>query len=241
MPTVTQPIANHAAANTSAQPSAADDSGEECPLLAFFTGTKWTDVVLALFTALLAIFAGRQITWMRRTNATMESTIKAMDKTAERQLRAYVTLSFDNQRGPNIGDGTIGGIAIGHDPLTTEVTGAVLRYRNCGQTPAYDVTCDGDIYVFPFPQSKEWKNFEFDPLEVRSRFALGPQQESEVNIRRKKIPPRPMPHDSRVYIFGRIDYRDAFNTLHTTYFCLSCVKIDGILRPQVCERGNDAT
>ncbi|MFH1635771.1 MAG: hypothetical protein ABIG63_17405 [Chloroflexota bacterium] len=158
----------------------------------------YSTIWLAIVTTFLAVFTG--YLWI----ATRRLVIGA-EKTAERQLRAYVlvvaTGKIPNSINPSLPAYQIKikntmkswrGIGIHEFPLVTELK------------PMGGVT-DADLVVGSQCESV---------LPIRRVTPFSPEQIASVKVGTHAI-----------YIFGRVEYRDAFGFPHFTDFCLC--EIDG--------------
>jgi hypothetical protein len=197
--------------------------------LAFWVAVS--TIAVGIFTAGLLAVAFLQWRWTRKT-------VESMEDTAERQLRAYITLCIDNRNGPA---GAKGAAALKIDAYTQRVCGAICRIRNAGQTPAYDVVARGVLKILPYPQSKEWKRYTIDRTLMTSRFVLGPQQESDIGCEAEDAIFMRIPDKSAFYIYGRIEYRDAFNQSRVTDYCFVGGLENGVFASKPAEYGNEAT
>lgn len=171
-------------------------------------------IVIALFTIILGI-------------ATV-SLVNGADKTAERQLRAYVGVDAVS----------VSGISPNAEPC------AMITIRNFGQTPAYDLTHVGDIRLAPFPDAGTLEPITSaippkQPLHpnaiiiksVELRHSLTNEQLASVRHR-----------NAAIYIFGIIKYRDTFGHERTTKYRAMTGGNMGIRGNSVagCEEGNNA-
>lgn len=159
--------------------------------------------------------------------------VEGADKTAERQLRAYVLVETARVVSA-YGDGRMrvweadtghGGEPIpidsGYQPL------AIFTFKNFGQTPAQDVEMFGNVAIVPWP-IREVDLPELD-LGMGSREIIGP------GGTRRKIELFAQPHPitpqewagltngtQALVFFGEVRYVDAFNKKRITryrYFC----------------------
>ena len=156
---------------------------------------KITDSIIAAFTVLLFL-ATLALWWSTR------SLVKGADKTAERQLRAYVhiTESFFKQ--------------VGSDIVIT------MSYKNFGATPAIEFLGRHDVKVRPYPSDEPYVS-NTDPM--RSVGVLGPGQEYSIVVNLD----RPLTSDeiksigdghTAVYLYGVFTYKDAFGKIRSTEF-----------------------
>src|SRR5712664_1345441 len=182
-------------------------------------GEPLTVVTLLLFLATGALyFATRDL-------------VHDAEKTAERQLRAYLVLDEAN--------------------ITRFVAGQTIEFhgiiRNTGQTPAYDIDgYTGIMYdAFPLP-------YPFPVISTagfqESRAVLGRDQ-----VVHARIPTKPAPTQETidainagkmaVYVFGRVTYRDAFGIGRYTNYRLFYSRPNegaGLLSP-LGKEGNEAS
>src|SRR6185369_15575329 len=127
--------------------------------------------------------------------------VKGAEKTAERQLRAYVHVT-------RVSHNTAGGDRY------------FVQYENRGQTPAHDIRVTCCVALKPFPTESEF----FDqPLVASLHGTLGPSAEMHfVKEMGRMLRPDVMiairDGQSAVWIFGKIDYVDAFKKSRTTSF-----------------------
>ncbi len=178
----------------------------------------YSTIVLAVVTAALAWFT------FRLWGATGKLVVGA-DKTAERQLRAYLWVVPDVE-------GKFSSIS----DLCTR--GVKLVVKNGGQTPAYGVKHFASIGLFESESDLD----DMDFSEPGSKFVLNPGAESYLRIGRSA----PLSADDLarinaskafVYIWGEVRYKDAFKREQWTKFRLRA------MGPSLmwCEEGNDAT
>jgi hypothetical protein len=139
-------------------------------------------------------------------------------KTAQRQLRAYVAARAENVSafGPDV-------------PV-----GIRFRMTNHGQTPAYDVSHTAAIPILPHPLPPDFQ-FLAPPVSIASRFVLHPRASFDAGV----VAPRPFTdveivqattnNGFRIYLYGTVTYRDAFNKHRETTFCLSVVPSQNLI------------
>jgi len=173
--------------------------------------------VLAIFTGLLSGFGLFQIIFLVRADNTARAaanasrdTVNTMDRTAERQLRAYVLPTAAHFERFAVGDVPVADVTI----------------KNSGQTPAYDLTVWARVGTDVFPISKEatetWPVDHSDDLAPR---VLGPGSEMHA-VPRFGMPLNQETVDAlrkglmALYVQGEVTYRDAFNRPHTSRFFL---------------------
>jgi hypothetical protein len=157
-----------------------------------------SEQVTAAATALLAIITGL-LGWLALQQG----------RTARAQLRAYV---FSLR--PQITQLKYG--------FTVEIT---VPYKNFGQTPAYDVVARSWMAVLP-PELPPNFSFEKPPDPKPPMTTILPPGEG---YRVRTGSSRPVAHDEvdtiksakdlRLYVYGNIDYVDAFGLGRTTEFC----------------------
>jgi hypothetical protein len=150
---------------------------------------KITDTLVAVFTALL-FFATLLLFFATR------ALVLGAEKTAERQLRAYVFAQVDCLK------------RVDND-WRCDIT-----IKNSGQTPAYKMTQKIRSEVLKDPTEK---NFDFKatpPDESKSSMAPGGTITASVKIE----PPDQLAKGEYLYVFGEIHYLDAFDKERHTKF-----------------------
>jgi hypothetical protein len=167
--------------------------------------SKLPEILLVLFTGLLVVFTGT-LWWATR------GLVRSAEATAERQLRAYVF--------PEAG----GEIHGARGPSTTQTLELDVRVKNYGQTPAYGAVGNTWVEVDAWPLPDDFQ-FEGPPASgpiVTSAIPPGgwisfhagtnrPFDKEEIDaIRSGQL---------RIYIYGNIRYRDAFDKPRITNFC----------------------
>jgi hypothetical protein len=139
----------------------------------------------------------------------MRESIDEARKSSEKQLRAYVQVSDSNR------------VTIVMRQDYTHHCEVVIK--NSGQTPAYEVMAVGEFQNRPNPQ-----NFTvtlINPSEYQGgKRVLNPQEETILKCKynsETEYPPDTQTTGRAVtfYIWGRIEYRDAFNNERFTNFC----------------------
>lgn len=166
-----------------------------------YTSAEWWLVYVTGFltavTLVLAIFTG----WL--WNAT-KKLVQGADDTARRQLRAYISM---------IGAEDVKGEG-GH-------FGFRVRFKNTGQTPAYDVIAGAWVSIAPFPRTDPLPDV---PITEKSRSTFGPGIDSGLFPSRSALMPSELAGIEdmtlAIYIHGRIEYRDAFDKPRTTHFTM---------------------
>jgi hypothetical protein len=217
----------------------------------------WADRAIWIFSGLLVIVGGLQV-WllaatlsaMRRQGLSMRrqtthirrsasaarksanaaaATVKIMQETAEKQLRAYVYVVAASRQSDGIREPTLR-----------------VQIKNAGQTPAYDCVRYAVEAVSPtFPQLPE--NFETFPVKLEKyKSPIPPGESVEIVTTAVQPDPRQIGEISRskaaIYLFGKIEYRDAFGNSRESTFRLVCVG-ENVTRGlfAVCDEGNTAT
>jgi hypothetical protein len=176
----------------------ANDEGTEFWPPLFGYRIKVTDSLLVLFTFLL---------WIATRNLVLGA-----NDASRRELRAYV---------------------FGAPKSLTDIDPnknirVTFLFMNGGKTPAYSCVQSGDIIFVDHPLPK---NFPFPSLdEPKSKSTIHPNLPFEGTIIAKNKFTRaqleetlqaPITGGKRIYVFGRIDYVDAFKAKHWTTFCFS--------------------
>jgi hypothetical protein len=179
---------------------------------------KNAEAIIALFTIILGI-----ATWLLW--CATKKLVEGADKTAERQLRAYVTITNAEASFDGAGDLT-----------------ATIRITNCGQTPAYNVSVSRDIRML------DWQNPQFPPIASArtSRFTLAKDQPMEIAVVLSGVSGVSDMRGDRfdaeksIYIFGDITYHDIFKErLRHTPFRLICIGRESGTIISPTEEGND--
>ena len=149
--------------------------------------------------------------------------------TAKRQLRAYLTIS--------------------HKKMTRLVAGkkaeVEVAFGNSGQTPARQITVICEIKTFPKPASED--GFALRPPRIHkgaSVAILGPGREcfSYVEAETEETAESIVLLEdgtNELYVFGRLDYEDAFGAKRTTWFRSQLAP--NLKSLESCERGEDLT
>jgi len=177
--------------------------------------------VIATFTVVLALFGGFAL-WIARD-------------TEKRQLRAYV------YEVPVLDKFTAGEkLAVG------------ILIKNGGQTPAYDFSVAINAQISDYPQKESLVGVGLKPAKVLPHGeGLGDfvYQEHTMTLLFANAPiVTPEQYQavlkgisSRLYVWGRIEYSDAFKERHYTNFC-SVIGGESTLKGQAsyCSNGNDA-
>jgi hypothetical protein len=136
-----------------------------------------------------------------------EQTVKTMEDTAVRQLRAYVGLSTSEMSALSPGQ-----------PLAVE-----LRIRNTGQTPAYNVSCYFRMQFAPYPFPREWmEELPIGP-RVASTLAANAEFMTEQRFHRALAEAEIAAihgGEAAVYVFGDVRYIDVFDKPRRTKFAV---------------------
>ena len=190
---------------------------------------KITDCLLVIFTGLL--FASTVLLWWHTRQLVLGA-----DKTAERQLRAYVFLDPENE------------MTFVSPASTTSTIEIEIHVRNTGLTPAYDVVGESWVAldVWPIPENF---NFSGPPSgQPDNRFIIPPNS----RIHYHTGTARPMTAQELaamesgtacIYVYGRISYRDAFDKPRYTNFCYASTtlhKLGYTKTLAMSDRHNDA-
>jgi len=126
--------------------------------------------------------------------------VRGGDKTAERQLRAYVFVKNGRM-----------------DRLQGSILRADISLENGGQTPAYDLIYKGRVFIVP-PETLG----EIGPFS-EEMVVIGPRSPSPIQITGRV--PLSLEHQHayetgalKIIVLGVIRYRDAFDKIQTTEF-----------------------
>jgi hypothetical protein len=141
--------------------------------------------------------------------------VKGADRTAERQLRAYISVEpahFDFKRGTN----------------KAILCVARFKIKNSGQTPAYNVRIDTDFRVAPWPLTGDLATLQKNAIQFNR--SIGPNDFVPGGAEKGQNIANAGPTD-RLYLLGRISYRDAFEKERETWFCGS-IKQSAVLFDQ---------
>jgi hypothetical protein len=163
---------------------------------------------------------------------TAKATVERMKDTAERELRAYVGVL-----GGNVAFDTIEG---------KPVFRTTLVIKNAGKTPAYAIKSSGGM--------KGGVEFDTGWAEEKTEFpqnsVLLPNAETELRLFMKEFDGpksksgKPLKGGEMAYtfVFGRIEYTDAFKEPRWTNFrfTVSGDLLKGVGKLHPCEDGNDA-
>jgi hypothetical protein len=183
----------------------------------FVCGAKITDVTVAIFSVLLVfvtvglLFVG----WIQA---------RRMRVTARQQLRAYVFVEETNLN--NIYTPPPEEVGGGYKPTGAEIThphfgpAVILKIKNFGQTPAYDVIHIADIKFADFPLKSKLR-IPASLFTTKTALAPGGASTKVRNL------PAPLSEQEiaslkagtgAIYVYGYITYRDAFRKRRKTRF-----------------------
>lgn len=190
--------------------------------------------VLAWFTGVLAFVSAIQIAFLYRADQTARITANAAKVSADAvssQLRAYISMRIKE----------------GMPPRFSRDTGpwSAFDVRNTGQTPAFQMThwihsaIATPDFKGPFPDGSR------DSISIKTTLAPG----TEINIVSAGPSPEPGQADAfargelAAFVFGEINYIDAFNTprFHKFRYTYTIADIlGGVQGARFCEEGNEA-
>jgi hypothetical protein len=167
-----------------------------------------------------------------------DNTLTEFKRTSERELRAYIGFSiegFEFLRGSN-------------NAVQCE---AAYSIKNHGQTPAYGIRVDSDFRIAPFPLKDDFSTPEKNAIELSAVANPGQQLHGAI-VKGQSIEGRSK--GDKLYLFGVVRYRDAFDQSRQTWFCGYIEDSDAIFAGSVglvqqivpvkfkwADRHNDAT
>lgn len=172
--------------------------------------TALASVVVAIFT--WTLWASSERMWL-----VTDASLQHSRETAERQLRAYITVQTGEayrQRG-------------GPKGWRFEFRPTIL---NTGQTPAYSVNIRGTVV---FLSTEEAENFNWEdnlpPTAKVGVLTLGTQQNrftrAVMSRRLTRAELRQFSSGSHdFYVFGKVTYQDTFRIDHSTRYCFALAK-----------------
>ncbi len=185
--------------------------GNDKLVVAYGTG------IIAVFTSVLGIFT------VRLWSATREL-VRGGERTARRQLRAYVGIT----------DVRVSPLIVGEKPHITFAT------KNFGQTPAYRVRSWLEIKCLPNPMVDDMPTLPLDagkrvlnPDEAFSVDGIGDDPITEPVLEAVNV------GTIRLYLWGLVYYRDAFSHDRTTEFRFEYTP--RLKQMSYSDEGNDAT
>ena len=202
----------------SVQAEAASEHGEEFWPPIWGVSLKITDTLIVAFT--FGLFVA---TWLLY-RATRKLVLGA-EETSERELRAYVSAE--------------------PKPLQKQANNSwvsELEIKNSGQTPAYAVTITVFMEVFAEPPSEQ--DFNVPVEETGSRISVPPGGTGRQALRRSLSEDeldQVWKGRKNLYVFGQINYRDAFNKSRYTKFRFAYDKSSPTDDIAACNVGNEAT
>jgi hypothetical protein len=170
---------------------------------------KVTDTLVAAFTALL--FFATIALWL-----STRSLVQGAEITAKRQLRPYLLIS----------PATLRNFSPNHEVFFG------FNQINTGVTPAYGAIQNGAILILNYPLPENYPFPDLPKREHHSRTILTPRLPITGNvtadghftpaqlIEALKAPAQ----GKRLYIFGQIDYTDAFKDKHWHRFCYTLAR-----------------
>lgn len=211
----------HEAADLVAQQNAAAAAERSATATEWQIGPIWASVILSAAAAILSALALGTGIWTQRT----------VDRTTRAELRAYVALDKIDFR---------------LDRATYTFV-ATLTFKNSGVTPAYEVLTACACKTEPFPASDRWAT-ELPDIG-NSRGPIPPSATRIVNIvGGPNSPVRLAEHEVRaifetahigLWIYGRIDYIDAFHRPQWNTFRLYLDTLNGPHMLTYSDDGND--
>lgn len=220
---ITQYEQNHTKADDAADQKSCRDE-EKWWEAKFFSEIHVTDVLLAIFTGFLVVVGGWQGYQLRRT-------VESLETTAERQLRAYISLR----------------VTRGSPPRFDPKTGPWIAFdlRNAGQTPAFELA--------------HWCHAAIGPLNFSGPFPIPPKEEilhkstlapgTKINFIAEGPEPQSGHFDAFIrgelaaFVWGEITYIDAFKNPRFYRFRYIYTASDitaGVQGVRFCEEGNEA-
>jgi hypothetical protein len=198
----------------------------------------WT-VVLGLGTALLAAGSAisvvvlirqgsqlkeqgglmrRQADHLEEQAKHLEASVATMKDTAQRQLRAYVSVEFGEMFAP--GD---------VDPRNSKTADQFWwgpLVVNTGQTPAHDLRYTADFATHPKPIPKGYPPPPRPALDTSDRVTLGAAPSAQTKMIGGAMGNIPPAHEAEwrtgkrvLFLQGTVVYKDVFGSEHTTTFC----------------------
>lgn len=190
---------------------------------------KFSTDPIATFTGLLFI-ATVLLWWSTRC------LVIGTEKTAQKQLRAYVFLDPVKE------------MTFVSKPSTSSTIEIEIHVKNVGLTPAHDVLCESWVTLDVWPLPSTFNFFDQKSVEPKSRHIIPPggikhyHTGSSRSLNDKEL--ADVHNDKlRVYIYGRITYKDSFGNLYYTNFChasTSLGKLGFKSAIALCDRHNDA-
>lgn len=170
--------------------------------------------VTALSTAAIAGFTWTLWQSTEKLWAAGEKQRELAEKTAERQLRAYVVVHLEDIIIPKPGDD--------HIAITQ------FQIKNTGQTPAYNLQTISKTRVVDYPFPDDFDFLTFSPPGDHGTGTLGPGEsiategKSPILTEEEWAAIRSKASGKRLCTWGIVTYRDVFESIHHTNFCVSC-------------------
>lgn len=148
---------------------------------------------------------------------------------AQRQLRAYISLK----------EAKLKDVAVGMQPK------AIIKFLNCGSTPAYETKIIQNIAIYNFVNRM---SPEFDGSDITpSKMTVGPGVDVHNTIKSSHILTEGdiiglNNGQLAIYVYGIASYVDAFGENRFTNYRLICGGDSGDALPalNICEEGNEA-
>ena len=187
------------------------------------------DWFVAAFTFMLVVVTGGLVWSTNRLWLAGERQYALAGVTAQRQLRAYISLK----------SARLDGFKVGSDPIAT------IEFINGGQTPAHDVTLMLTIAVDDAP----YQNFLVPVPDVHSRSALGAGRILKNRVNLNYILAwqdcEAIVHGRlELFVWGVLSYLDIFDVRHETtvrFQYRSEAAARGATNLSVCNEGNSAS
>jgi hypothetical protein len=162
----------------------------------------------------------------RSANA-MEATVGKMDEIAERQLRAYVSLET---LGP---DGTSDAQYPAQIPYR-------IGFKNCGQTPAYEVSILATVAVGPIPPGSPEPLPPTPAIFTKTTMGPGSPVGASVPVRTFTSAEITAINEGthQLYVYGVVRYRDSFRKPRFTNF--RHIRVADSHKLIACAEGNES-
>jgi hypothetical protein len=193
-----------------------------------FLDAKITDWIIAIFTIAIAFFTAKLVSATIKLESATTQLVSGSDKTAERQLRAYVFIYAAKIEKHESG---IGGWAI-H-----------ITFKNSGSTPAYNVVIKA-AHKFPVKETDEIFPLPNEPTTHRiNTIPPGDITTTRINFNELPISWNEWAvfrdANQKAYIWGRMDYVDAFDK--PRWITFQMVYHLGVVADfAFCDKGNDS-
>lgn len=167
--------------------------------------------VVALFTIVLGVSTLGLWWFTRKAAIAAADTVRSMNDTASKQLRAYVHTSST---------------VISHISNDGIVNAKVI-FQNYGQTPAYDVMAYATIEYVDLPLLVDFDSSRENIDSPISKGSLQPGGKMDIPIN----PPAPLGEQragnirngiGAIFVFGKITYKDIFSAEQASPFCYVC-------------------